>query len=191
MTCRTLLVTAILTTLAGGCAYPLNAPADLVGAELPALLAPAPGLAHDESPSVTSLDRSDWELVRVVVPSRQVEHPPTFVSPKTWGYPPEYPTAVDALYVEANPASDTGQLVWQPIRTTVAIVLIPITMFTSSATWRAVRGPESDDQRITPDRPEPLWSWVKASATPEQEPPPPPSPGPPPVPGPTSEGDDG
>ncbi|MHC4427415.1 MAG: hypothetical protein ACYS0D_02275 [Planctomycetota bacterium] len=151
--------------LTGGCAAPLNESTGLTGVDLAALSPPQPGLSGTDEPSLQGLDRSHWRVVRVRVPTDQVEHYPTFVQFAQVGPPGDYPTAVSALEVTDGLPDEIRQALRQPALAALAAVWWPVELASGNGPWHAQRSERFDFAREVPDRPEPPWSWV-ASPTP-------------------------
>lgn len=165
----------IITAISiAGCGGPKNTEIGLVGVEpLPALAdEPHPTTTLQNTPSVSSLDRSSWSPVHVKVPVRQVEHEATYFSHLRPGDPESsrnvYPTAESALNTEYEAGEDISAAM---VGIVVNMAMLPLTLVDllaepewSGTTYRS--SGEAYARKPADDGAASVLEWVKPIETP-------------------------
>ncbi|MFO0894567.1 MAG: hypothetical protein U0574_06370 [Phycisphaerales bacterium] len=158
---RVLTTAALLgAAAAGGCAGPLNQqdgplgdqPSDLPDlAAVPAPAPPGPG------PATTTLDRSNWPVVTVRAPRRQVETEPYYFEPALMtsgsGEPARnggaYPDRETVLQGPSRGDAMAAEAVWGPFWTAGELVMWPVRMV-GQPPWVTTRQPIQEAEVLPP-----------------------------------------
>lgn len=172
------LLSACAAWCMGACTGHLNQSNGIDGigtGALPALQSSTQTSLADPTPSVTSLDRRNWQLMMVAIPRGQVQVQPTYAEDPTIV---RGPARVDGIYPTRSTAldgpSNGGQLfiegAVQPLWPTVLFVAAPVRMATGDppgATHQQPRAgfhlvPVTADGQPVWDRA--TWKWVERPA---------------------------
>ena len=167
----TTLSTAVALGVGAGCGKPFNQQIDLTGSNpLPALSRAKDTPPLESAPSVQGFDRRGWELVRVEIPIRQVEHYPTYVSFLKTNDPVwtgSYATAHEALDDGARPGPDAADAVMEPFFAAGLLLWAPIDMIINlRAPWNLEHSPTRPYERIPHDEPDDMWHWIEPAGGP-------------------------
>ena len=156
-------------TVVAGCAKPFNESIDLVGADpLPALVSAGGATELTGEPSLLrGLDRRDWPVVTVQVPTHQVAHYPTYAENFRWKqdrgpWDPAYPTAADSVVDPNDAMQDLADGVTEPVHAAAMMLWAPIDMLLGNWPWSSTRSPGEPYAVISPLPPADLRDWFVA-----------------------------
>ena len=160
------IVTAVGLVLLPGCGKPFNEQIGLVGTDpLPALALEVDAEPLSGAPSLRSWDRRHWPVVTVQVPTKQVEHYPTYagnlhLQQDGGPWDERFPTAAGALNDGADPGADALDGVVDPVWAAALLVWAPIDMVFLHWPWEGVRSPHEPYDHAPPAASTDLWRWV-------------------------------
>lgn len=137
---------------------------------------PAPTTpTRSAGPSVTGLDRRNWQTVRVAAPRGQVEHQPTYAEPLVLNGGPArngetFPTAGSAMDGGADVGAAAAEGALEAGWPAVLMVVSPFRIVAGEPPWLTLVGPQqasgalpSAQVREVPG----LWRWVAPAPTTE------------------------
>lgn len=170
-----LLACALCGLLAGGCLNDSDTLVDAGPNPTPDLNPPAdvPPATRSAGPSLKSLDRRNWDVVRVEAPRGQVQHQPTYAEPLVLNggsarNGETFPTVGDAMQLgsPADAAAAEGALEagWPA----VLLVVSPVRMVLGMPPWLTMQGPAQADGTLPPSQrgeTPGMWKWVAVEGT--------------------------
>ena len=165
-----LLACTLCGLLAGGCLNDSDTLVDAGPDPTPDLNPPAevPPATRSAGPSLKSLDRRNWDVVRVEAPRGQVQHQPTYAEPLVLNggsarNGETCPTVGDAMQLgsPADAAAAEGALEagWPA----VLLVVSPVRMVLGMPPWLTLQGPAQADGTLPPSQrgeTPGMWKWV-------------------------------
>jgi predicted small secreted protein len=135
-------------------------------------LGPATATAPRSStgPSVTGLDRRNWDTVVVTAPRGQVEHQPTYAEPLVLNGGPArnggtFPTVADATALGASPSAAATEGAAEFTWPAALLLVSPARMVMGLPPWLTVQGPGEGSGMLPPSQARELpgmWVWVAA-----------------------------
>lgn len=165
-----ILALAVLPSLAG-CLNPSDTLTD-AGED------PTPDLGHEtaaatrpsSAPSVTGLDRRNWDTVVVTAPRGQVQHQPTYAEPLVLNGGPArngqtFPTTADATALGASPTAAATEGAAEFTWPAALLLVSPARMVMGMPPWLTVQGPGEASGVLPPAQARELpgmWVWVAA-----------------------------
>lgn len=148
---------------------------DSVTAELPAISSSSsPSAPGQEDPSLTGLDRRNWQLIKVSIIRGEVESRRSYsedieASPGSSRSTGTYPNAMTALAGDSPAQSQFVQGVIDPLWVPVLFLAAPVRMLGGETPWQVVRYPQRNYEVVPSRGPAPdeaMWRWVEVSPAP-------------------------
>ena len=125
-------------------------------------------LYNSSGPSVTSLDRRNWEVVTIEAPRGQVQHQPTYAEPLVLNggsarNGETFPTATSAMQLGTKPDAAASEGALEAGWPAVLLVASPARMLMGMSPWMTMRGPNQASGVLPPSQTQDngkLWLWV-------------------------------
>ncbi|GDY06381.1 hypothetical protein LBMAG51_11680 [Phycisphaerae bacterium] len=165
-----------------GCTGNLNQVDGVMGTSpdsLPALVANPPSSIYQiEEPTVLSLDRRNWEVVKVPVPRGQVEVQPTYAENLELATGVDrdngtYPTIQTALQGNSTSTSVVFEGIIEPFWPVALFIAAPVRMVGGEWPLQTKREPKAkfelvpaSDSNTSGAKSDPNWAWVEAPTKP-------------------------
>lgn len=169
-----LLACTLCGLLAGGCLNDSDTLVDAGPDPTPDLNPPAevPPATRSAGPSLKSLDRRNWDVVRVEAPRGQVQHQPTYAEPLVLNGGPSrngetFPTTQSAMQGGASPDAAAAEGALEAGWPAVLLVLSPFRMVAGEPPWLTMQAPQAAEGVLPASqvRGAPgLWLWVTPPA---------------------------
>lgn len=130
--------------------------------------ATVPPASRSSGPSVRSLDRRNWDVVRVDAPRGQVEHQPTYDEPLVLNggaarNGERFPTTQDAIALGSDPGAAAAEGALEAGWPAVLLVLSPARMALGMPPWLTMQAPLQADGTLPSAQrtgAPGLWLWV-------------------------------
>jgi hypothetical protein len=119
-------------------------------------------------PSVTGLDRRNWQVVQVAAPRGQVQRQPTYDEPLVLNggsarNGDTFPTTADAMKLGSDPGAAASEGALEAGWPAVMLVLSPVRMVLGEPPWLTMQSPQQASGVLPPSQVQGapgLWVWV-------------------------------